>query len=115
MSNEILESNRPFDGHAVDMWALGPMLFMMVSGSVPWDYASLTDQRFRHCSEGNFVSLAKEWNLGLSPDLIDLLQRMFFKDPKDRLSLNQVKAHPWLQKPVHRPYVFDHKSVSLSL
>lgn len=40
----------------------------------------------------------KRWILGtdLEPDVIDLLQRMMFKDRNDRLSLEQVRAHPWL-------------------
>ena len=30
-------------------------------------------------------------------DAMDLLQRMFWLDPTDRLSLEQVCAHPWMQ------------------
>ena len=31
-----------------------------------------------------------EWQLGLSSDAMDLLQRMLFLDPKDRLSLGKL-------------------------
>jgi serine/threonine protein kinase len=37
-----------------------------------------------------------EWEIGLSGDAMDLLQRMLFIDPMDRLSLDQVRAHPWM-------------------
>jgi serine/threonine protein kinase len=37
-----------------------------------------------------------EWNVGLTSDAMDLLQRMLFIDPQDRLSLDQVRAHPWM-------------------
>lgn len=33
----------------------------------------------------------------LSPQLRDLLQRMLCQDPQQRISLEQVAAHPWLQ------------------
>ena len=103
MSPEIRRNNVPFDGHAIDMWALGPMLFMMVCGFPPWDTASDTDQKFRYCSSGYFVQLASHWNLGLSSDLMDLMQRMFWYNPNDRLSLGQVRDHPWMNGPVQRP------------
>ena len=29
---------------------------------------------------------------------MDLLQGMFWSDPRRRLSLEQVKAHPWMER-----------------
>jgi serine/threonine protein kinase len=39
----------------------------------------------------------------LSADLIDLLQGMFRLDPRDRLSLTQIRAHKWTRGPVSIP------------
>lgn len=97
MSPEIRANRQPFDAHAVDVWALGPILFLMVAGFPPWDIAHPGDERFYYISNGYFEQTVSEWNIGLSADLIDLLQRMFFLDPKSRLSLDQVRAHPWMQ------------------
>jgi serine/threonine protein kinase len=96
MSPEIYKNATPFDGFAVDMWAAGVILFLMVTGFPPWDRACNTDERFRYMSAGYLVQMLTEWDLGLSPDVMDLLQRMLFLDPKDRLSLDQVRAHPWM-------------------
>lgn len=96
MSPEILKNKEPFDGFAVDMWAAGVILFLMLTGFPPWERACLTDERFKYMAGGYLVQMLTEWDLGISSDALDLLQRMLFYDPKDRLSLDQVRAHPWM-------------------
>mmetsp|Transcript_24575 Transcript_24575/g.50741 ORF Transcript_24575/g.50741 Transcript_24575/m.50741 type:complete len:106 (-) Transcript_24575:2764-3081(-) len=96
MSPEICRNEEPFDGFAVDMWAAGVILFTMLTGYPPWEYAMPSDDRFRFMAGGFLVQMLTEWNTGLSCDAMDLLQRMLFLDPRDRLSLDQVRAHPWM-------------------
>jgi serine/threonine protein kinase len=96
MSPEIYKNEEPFDGFAVDMWAAGVILFLMLTGFPPWERACGTDDRFKYMTAGYLVQMLTEWNVGLTSDAMDLLQRMLFIDPKDRLSLDQVRAHPWM-------------------
>lgn len=96
MSPEVYRNSESFDGHAVDMWAAGVILFLMLTGFPPWERACMTDERFKYMSAGYLVPMLTEWNLGLSADAMDLLQRMLFLDPRDRLSLDQVRHHPWM-------------------
>lgn len=96
MSPEIYQNSDPFDGFAVDMWAAGVILFLMLTGFPPWERACPTDERFHYMTAGYLVQMLTEWEIGLSSDAMDLLQRMLFLDPKDRLSLDQVRAHPWM-------------------
>ena len=108
MSPEIYKNQKAFDGFAVDMWAAGVILFLMLTGFPPWERACQTDERFRYMTAGYLVQMLTEWDLGLSSDAMDLLQRMLFLDPKDRLSLDQVRAHPWMvngpmQPPLSNP------------
>jgi len=49
-------------------------------------------------ANGYLVQMLTEWQVPISPDAKDLLQRMFWLDPADRLSLEQVCAHPWLNQ-----------------
>ena len=67
-----------------------------LTGFPPWERACPTDDRFRYMTAGYLVQMLTEWEIGLSGDAMDLLQRMLFLDPKDRLCLQQVKAHPWM-------------------
>ena len=96
MSPEIYRNEEPFDGFAVDMWAAGVILFLMLTGFPPWERACQTDERFHYMTSGYLVQMLTEWEIGLCSDAMDLLQRMLFLDPKDRLSLEQVRAHPWM-------------------
>lgn len=96
MSPEIYRNEKPFDGFAVDMWAAGVILFLMLTGFPPWERACQTDERFHYMTAGYLVQMLTEWGIPLTSDAMDLLQRMLFLDPKDRLSLDQVRAHPWM-------------------
>lgn len=106
MSPEVY-NEQTFDGHAIDMWAVGVCLFMMLTGMQPWDIPSSTNHDFRHMSAGSLVYfLTNDWRFSeitLSADAMDLLQRMLFENPQDRLSLQQVRAHPWMQEPMTNP------------
>lgn len=97
MSPEIFEE-QPFDGHAVDVWALGPLLFILVTGQQPWAFPNSSNECFRYISQGGLESLLDHWNVNLSPSLVNLLQNMFFVDPRHRLSLAQIRAHPWIME-----------------
>ncbi len=98
MAPEIA-SREAFDGHAIDLWALGPILFMLICGSYPWDRPLLFfDQKYTLFSKGNFAQYAVGCGLELSDELMDLLQGMFWSDPRQRLSLAQVWDHPWVKK-----------------
>lgn len=96
MSPEVCSNQLPFDGPAVDLWAAGVILFLMLTGYPPWNRPELTDTRFKYMTNGYLVQMLIEWQVGLSADAMDLLQRMFWLDPTDRLSLEQVCAHPWM-------------------
>ena len=95
--------NEPFDGFAVDVWALGPILFIMTFGTQPWDNARDTDRKFQFFSNGHLARIVKRYELNASDELVDLLQGMFWRDPRRRLSLSQVREHAWVNGPFTRP------------
>ncbi|KAL9189578.1 hypothetical protein ACHAXT_009253 [Thalassiosira profunda] len=96
LSPEVLLSEQPFDGPAVDLWAAAVILFIMLTGTPPWDEPKMTDEAFKLTSTGFLEQMLTERHAGLSADAMDLLQRMLWLDPADRLSLEQVCAHPWM-------------------
>ncbi len=40
-------------------------------------------------------------DLGISSEAMDLLKRMLRLDPNDRLTLRQIRAHPWVTREQH--------------
>ena len=52
MSPEIRWGEQYFDGHAVDVWALGPILYLMTTGFPPFEIADNSDERFQYFTSG---------------------------------------------------------------
>lgn len=96
ISPEILASDEPFDGFAIDLWAVGVILFIMLVGLPPWEFARREDPRYLMVIRGRLSQMLESWNRPISPLAADLLQKMLMEDPRQRLSLTQVKDHPWV-------------------
>jgi hypothetical protein len=76
---------------AIDIWALGITLYSFLHGHLPFestDMSILYDQIARHPIEPKLSDT-------VSPEAKDLLTRMLEKNPRDRLSLLDIKSHPW--------------------
>ena len=96
ISPEILRSSEAFDGFAIDIWASGVILFIMLVGLPPWEYANKDDPRYRMVVGGGLERMLRSWDRSISPLAADLLQKMLLEDPRQRLSLMEVKDHPWV-------------------
>lgn len=96
MAPEIFANRDAFDGFAIDLWAAGSILYIMLTGFPPYDQATRADEKFDIIVGGGLVAQLEEWGTRLSPEAGDLLQSMLQLDPRDRLSLAEVMSHPWV-------------------
>jgi serine/threonine protein kinase len=96
ISPEVLRSEGPFDGYAIDLWAAAVILFIMLVGLPPWEFAHADDERYKMITRGGLARMLVTWNKPISPLAADLLQKMFREDPRQRLNLMDVKDHPWV-------------------
>lgn len=96
MSPEIHENKTAFDGFAVDLWAAGVILYIMLTGFPPYDEAMRADQRFDLIINGKLLKQLKSWGINISEEAGDLMQNMLNFHPKDRLTLAEVLSHPWV-------------------
>ena len=79
-------------GTAVDVWALGVIMYEMLVGIPPFNDATV-DKIFE-----NILQLNIEWpEEGLSIEAIDLMQRLLVSEPAHRLTIPQIMAHPWFR------------------
>jgi serine/threonine protein kinase len=96
MSPEVFANTDDFDGFAIDLWAAGVILYIMLTGFPPYDQASITDKRFELIVTGRLVEQLHNWDIFVSDEAGDLLQNMLLLDPCERLTLAQAMAHPWV-------------------
>lgn len=87
-----------FDGYECDAWALGIILFLMLTGVPPFERPSRMDARFKLVFNGNLKVLLQAWSLEkiVSDDAANMISSLLCIG-KNRLSLKAIFAHPWLQ------------------
>lgn len=95
MAPEIFKGQE-FDGFSIDLWGAGVILFIMLVGVAPWEVPSDEDTRYRMISQGGLERLLRSWGVDVSPEGIDLVQRMLMADPRQRPSFSEIKEHPWV-------------------
>jgi serine/threonine protein kinase len=86
----ILEKSGIPDGRAADVWSLGITLYALVHGRCPFESDDILTlaERIKH-EEIRYSSI-------ISPLLIDLMSAMLKKNPADRLTVAEIKVHPWV-------------------
>lgn len=93
-----------YDGFAADVWSCGVILFALLTGKLPFD-------------DENIRTLLAKVKTGvftmppyLSAEAQDLISKMLTLDPKKRITIRQIREHPWfianhLNVPITPPIV----------
>ncbi|KAB2068144.1 hypothetical protein ES319_A08G011600v1 [Gossypium barbadense] len=79
-----------YHGKAADTWAVGVTLYCMVLGKYPFLGETLQDTYEKIVNSP--LILPNDLNL----ELRSLLEGLLCKDPKERMTLNDVAKHPWV-------------------
>lgn len=78
-----------YAGPEVDVWSCGVILYALLCGSLPFDDESIPNL-FKKIKSGQY-SLPSH----LSSGARDMISRMLLVDPLKRISIPEIRLHPW--------------------
>ncbi|TYZ65783.1 hypothetical protein PybrP1_009984 [[Pythium] brassicae (nom. inval.)] len=82
---------------ACDMWALGCVLYIVLSGAHPFDLeGTASDAEVEERVKRMPVTFDFAAWTHVSADAKDLISKLLHKDPSQRLTADQLLVHPWL-------------------
>jgi len=79
-------------GKQADMWSLGVILYIMLSGIPPFEEDGLYEQIL----EGRYEFDVREWTT-VSQEAKELVRRLMTVNPKDRLKIQEACDHRWFR------------------
>jgi len=82
-------SGKLYAGPEVDVWSCGVILYALLCGSLPFDDENIPNL-FKKI-KGGIYNLPSH----LSPGARDLIPRMLLVDPLKRITLPEIRQHPW--------------------
>lgn len=85
-------------GPAADMWSLGVMLYMLLSGFPPFHHTNVSTL-YALIKKGEFTFAASQWEK-ISEAAKDLIRSLLVLDSSQRATPTQVLEHQWLNSGV---------------
>mmetsp|Transcript_16451 Transcript_16451/g.41028 ORF Transcript_16451/g.41028 Transcript_16451/m.41028 type:complete len:464 (-) Transcript_16451:952-2343(-) len=82
-------SGKLYAGPEVDVWSCGVILYALLCGSLPFDDENIPNL-FKKI-KGGIYNLPSH----LSPGARDLIPRMLLVDPLKRITIPEIRQHPW--------------------
>jgi serine/threonine protein kinase len=89
---------------SIDVWALGVTLYCFIFGQCP--FIAATEYELFEVIPTQPLGFPEHLQHRLDDDLKDLLQRLLEKNPQERITLEQVKTHPWVIQDLEQPEVW---------
>lgn len=83
--------NKPYDGKKTDSWALGLILYILITGTLPWTEKNAT------LLLNQITAASYSIPNYASPLLVDLLSSLIVAKPSERMLPEGILGHPWFQ------------------
>ncbi|XP_026121628.1 peripheral plasma membrane protein CASK-like isoform X3 [Carassius auratus] len=93
MAPEVVK-REPY-GKPVDVWGCGVILFILLSGCLP--FYGTKERLFEAIVKGKYKMNPRQWSQ-ISESAKDLVRRMLMLDPAERITVYESLNHPWLKE-----------------
>lgn len=94
---EIL-SHKDYNGTCADIFSMGVILFVLVTGKLPFGKAHISDPMYKMIAKGDYESYWKVMSpkiIPISDELKSLLNLILAYEPLQRPSISEIKNHSW--------------------
>ncbi|KAG6496116.1 serine/threonine-protein kinase SAPK3-like isoform X1 [Zingiber officinale] len=106
---EVL-SRKEYDGKIADVWSCGVTLYVMLVGSYPFEDPE-DPRNFRKTISRIFsVQYSFPDYIRVSPGCRQVLSQIFVADPSKRITIPEIKKHPWFLKNLPREIINGEKT-----
>lgn len=94
---------------SVDIWSLGIILYAITFGKLPFENNNVYMLFKKVVSEEPSYSS----NRAVNEDLIDLIKKMLIKNPKNRITIEEIKNHPFFTAgTTEKTYIFSQQRLN---
>lgn len=93
MAPEVLMGVK-YHPEKTDVWSIGVLVFVLLTGEVPWELPMLTDENFEEFvrNEGNIA--IGQW-ARIDFRHLNLLRKILQPEPSQRATILDLRRHPW--------------------
>ncbi|KAJ1263067.1 hypothetical protein BS78_09G156200 [Paspalum vaginatum] len=98
---EVL-SRREYDGKLADVWSCGVTLFVMLVGAYPFEDQDDPKNIRKTIQRIAAIQYNIPDNIHISDECRQLISRIFVSNPSRRITMREIKSHPWFLKNLPR-------------
>jgi serine/threonine protein kinase len=96
---EIL-NKKPYSGSCADLFSCGVILFVLVTGKLPFGKAVVFDSYYKNFIKNEYENfwamMSPKLNPPVSEEFKSLIDLLLAFDPTQRPSIAEIKYHPWM-------------------